>query len=128
MKKLTVTGMVVVGTLLAGCAAYRPVFDPKFIRDGAQFEVDLQECQNIASTQRFTTGQGAMIGTGLGAGIGGASGAAIGSIFGDAGRGAAAGAIGGAIGGLIRGAIEAQQVEREIVVNCMSGRGYRPLH
>jgi outer membrane lipoprotein SlyB len=111
--------MLFVAFALAGCA-YRPVVDPKR-SDMAKYETDLAECRQIAEKAP---------GAGAGAVVGAAGGYAVGQVFArttgrsnvanEAGRGAA---VLGAAGGAGAGA----KNKRQIIKNCMSGRGYAVL-
>ena len=103
----------------AGCA-YRPVVDPKRT-DMAKYETDLVECRQIAE-------QGP--GAGTGAAVGAVGGYAVGQVLArttgrsshanEAGRGAA---VLGAAGGAGAGA----KNKRQIIKNCMIGRGHPVL-
>lgn len=114
--------------LLAGCGAYRPVFDPKFIRDPVVFEADLAECQQLARSGGIDPATGAAVGAVAGAGLGAGIGAAAGAFARQAGRGAGVGAAIGGISGVLAGPAVAAQRERIIVTRCMIGRGYKPLY
>jgi outer membrane lipoprotein SlyB len=104
---------------LAGCA-YRPVVDPKR-SNMAKYESDLVECREIAEK-----GPGA----GTGALVGAAGGYAVGQVVArttgranvanEAGRGAG---VLGAVGGAGAGA----KSKRQIIKNCMTGRGHAVL-
>jgi outer membrane lipoprotein SlyB len=104
---------------MAGCA-YRPVVDPKR-SDMAKYESDLAECRQIAEKAP---------GAGTGAAVGAVGGYAVGQVLArttgranvanEAGRGAA---VLGAAGGAGSGA----KNKRQIIKNCMSGRGHAVL-
>lgn len=106
--------------LLAGCA-YRPVVDTKMSRNPERFDADLAECRQIAEG-----------GAGGGAVAGGAAGGAVigGALAVATGRsdriGQAAG--GGAVIGGARGAGASGREKREIVRNCLKGRGHAVLN
>lgn len=120
---------IVIGLLLiTGCGAYRPVFDPKFINDPVVFEADLATCQQLARSGGIDPATGAAVGAVAGAGLGAGIGAATGAFARQAGRGAGVGAAVGGISGVLAGAAAAAHRERVIVINCMTGRGYRPLY
>ena len=102
-----------------GCASYRPIVDTKGV-DMNKYEADLGECQQYA-TEVDPVGRAA-----AGAAAGAVIGAVIGSIFGNrrsAGQGAAAYGLLGGAGGGAQGAL----AQREIVIRCMVGRGYKVL-
>jgi outer membrane lipoprotein SlyB len=110
---------VLLATTLAGCA-YRPLVDPKR-SDMAKYESDLSECRQI-SEKAPGAGTGALAGAGAGYAVGqvfarttGRAGAAN-----EAGRGAA---VLGAAGGAGAGA----KNKRQIIKNCMTGRGHAVL-
>ena len=117
--KSTIVVSVCLAFGLASCA-YRPVVDPKR-SDMAKYETDLVECRQIAEKAP---------GAGAGAVVGAAGGYAVGQVFArttgrsnvanEAGRGAA---VLGAAGGAGAGA----KNKRQIIKNCMTGRGYAVL-
>lgn len=95
------------------------VVDPKSICKDCNYESDIQQCNDIA--QNNTNYAGNAIGN---AAAGAATGALICAVAGiDPGICAAGGATGGAIGGLGNEAITV----RQMVINCMRGRGYSVL-
>lgn len=106
--------------LLAGCQ-YRPVVDQKMSKNPERFDADLAECRQIAEG-----------GTGGGQVAGGAAGGAVvgGALAVATGRpdriGQAAG--GGAVIGGARGAGGSAREKREIVRNCLKGRGHAVLN
>lgn len=112
--------------VLAACAAqtYQPVIDPKGV-DMGKYEQDLQECRALAQQVDAAgdTAQNAL----LGAGVGAAGGAALGALSGDAGIGAATGAVLGAFGAGGASGIQKNEKQKQIIDNCLKGRGYRPL-
>lgn len=114
----TVTAMALV---LAGCARtnYQPVIDFGSSPAGSsRYPVDLAECQDLAAQRdpanaaAGTAIAGALLGAALGAVVGGGRGAAYG-----AGIGGIAGGASGGSAGLAN--------QRQIVANCLAGRGYR---
>jgi len=110
---------------LTGCAtAYTPVIDTKGI-DMVKYQQDLSECRAL-SDQVDAAEDGATDAL-IGAGIGAAAGAALGAISGDAGIGAATGATLGAFGGGGAGTMNALDRKKNIMNNCLSGRGYKVL-
>lgn len=114
--------------LLSSCAAYRPIFDPGFIRDPQAFERDLEECQEIARNGGVDPATGAVVGAVVGGGLGAGLGAALGAMGRNAGLGAGLGGVLGGFSGLAAGAAHTAQREWIIVTRCMAGRGYRPLY
>ena len=111
---------VTLAVLLAGCQ-YRPVVDQKMSRNPERFDADLAECRQIAEG-----------GGGGGQVAGGAAGGAVvgGALAIATGRpdriGQAAG--GGAVIGGARGAGASGKEKREIVRNCLKGRGHAVLN
>jgi len=111
---------VVLVLLLAGCQ-YRPVVDQKMSKNPERFDADLAECRQIAEG-----------GGGGGHVAGGAAGGAVvgGALAVATGRpdriGQAAG--GGAVIGGARGAGASGREKREIVRNCLKGRGHAVLN
>ena len=106
--------------ILAGCQ-YRPVVDQKMSKNPERFDADLAECRQIAEG-----------GAGGGAVAGGAAGGAVvgGALAVATGRpdriGQAAG--GGAVIGGARGAGASGSEKRQIVRNCLKGRGHAVLN
>jgi len=118
MKTKTVLTLALAG-MLAGCA-YRPVVDPKR-SDMAKYETDLAECRQIAD-QAPGAGAGALVGAGAGYAVGQVFARTTGrsNVANEAGRGAA---VLGAAGGAGSGA----RNKRQVIKNCMTGRGYAVL-
>ena len=105
---------------LAACSTYQPLVDTKGI-DMNLYAVDLADCQKFAGQVDPAAHAAA------GAVAGAVLGAAIGAIFGnrhDAGRGAAAYGVVGAG----TGAAEGATAQRNIILKCMAGRGYKVLY
>ncbi|MEL6688376.1 MAG: glycine zipper family protein [Pseudomonadota bacterium] len=105
--------------LITGCAssgaAYQPVVDgPK----GPAYQADLQDCQQLAETRQYDNADVRTSAT-VGAGIGGL----IGAVDGGVGEAAAGAVIGGLFGGGGE-ALETREERKEIVKNCMVGRGH----
>lgn len=110
---------------LAACATtYTPVVDTKGV-DMTKYQQDLNECRALAD-QVDAVEDGATDAA-IGAGVGAAGGAALGALSGDAGIGAATGAIIGAFGGGGAGAVNAKERQKNIMNNCLRGRGYKVL-
>lgn len=116
------------GLVLAGCAqSYQPVVDMKGV-DTAKYQQDLYECRQYA--EQVSPVERAAGGALLGA----AGGAALGAITGglasgvSAGSGAALGAAtGGAVGAGVGGVTGIEQ-QKQIIDNCLRGRGYNVLN
>ena len=103
---------------LAGCAAHpEPIIDTKGV-NMAQYEQDLEECNEFK--EPIKTEVGAAKGAAAGAAVGGATGAVTGN--------AAEGAGVGAIAGAARSAQLNEREKAEVVKNCLRGRGYRVLN
>jgi outer membrane lipoprotein SlyB len=104
---------------IAGCA-YRPVVDPKR-SDMARYETDLVECREIAD-KSHGAGAGALVGAGAGYAVGQVLARTTGRAnrANEAGRGAAV--LGGA-----SGAGAGARNKRQIIKNCMTGRGHAVL-
>ncbi|MFA6279280.1 MAG: glycine zipper domain-containing protein [Bdellovibrionales bacterium] len=114
-----------VSVLLAGCATtYTPVVDTKGI-DAVKYQQDLGECRAL-SDQVDAAENGATDAL-IGAGVGAAAGAALGAISGNAGMGAATGATIGAFGGGGAGTMSSLDRKKNIMNNCLKGRGYKVL-
>lgn len=109
---------------LTGCANsganYRPLVDSQGV-DMARYEGDLRDCQQYA-TQVAGAAENAAIGAAVGAIFGAVLAAAAGSRYD---RHATARV--GAVTGAAAGAAEGETDQRNIIRNCMSGRGYRVL-
>ena len=117
MKKLIAVAVVL---SVAGCASYRPIVDMQG-KDANLYERDLQACQSIAA-QVSPEGHavaGAVIGAGLSALL-----ATVGGRGYD--RGASA-RMGGVLGAAAGGG-EGAQAQRNIIINCLRGRGYNALY
>ncbi|WP_218044147.1 hypothetical protein [Kiloniella majae] len=106
--------------LLGGCsntgADYRPIVDGG---DSAAYESDLSECAVVADQRGYLNGDvqnAALLGTGLGAIVGGLS---------DGWGGALVGGVIGAAGGAGAEAWDTQDERKQIVKNCMKGRGHK---
>jgi len=127
-RKLSYLSIGAAVFLLGGCAtggaAYEPIVDgPK----DAQYAQDLSECQQLAEQREYLNGD-----TKTKAAVGGATGALIGLSHNNRygrkrrsdGDAALAGAITGALLGGTRGAMQTRQERKNIVRNCVAGRGY----
>ncbi|BBK30329.1 hypothetical protein STHU_09630 [Allostella humosa] len=120
MGKISVVA-IATALLLGGCARtnYQPVVDFGSSPAGpGRYHADLAECQDLAAQRdpanaaAATAVAGALLGAALGAVVGGGRGAAFG-----AGLGGISGGASGGSAGLAN--------QRQIVANCLSGRGYR---
>lgn len=115
------TSLLLLTLGLVGCAYNRPPIVDMAGVDVAAWQRDLQECEAYADQVQVAAQAGS------GAAAGAVVGAAVGAVFGNsttAARGAGAGAVSGAAGGTSRGFAERRQVVR----NCLLGRGYRVLN
>ena len=105
---------------VAGCSGYRPIVDGQG-RDMSNYEYDLRDCQNYA---RQVDGAGR---TGGGALAGAAFGAVLGLVGGGNSTGIAQAAGVGAVTGAAAGGVSTAASQKQIIRNCMVGRGYRVL-
>lgn len=112
-----ILGLIALGGCASSGAAYEPIVDGP---TGAVYQADLQDCQNLAETRQYDNGD-TRTAAAIGAGIGGIAGLAENGNLGEAAVGAL---IGGVIGGG-GGALETREERKEIVLNCMVGRGHR---
>jgi outer membrane lipoprotein SlyB len=127
--------ILILGGLLCGCAAKRPVLYPNhhLTLVGSQgAEADIDACMELARGYGAGASAGGEIAkdTTTGAAVGGATGAAVGAVLGNFGKGAAAGAAGGAAGALTRGVIRSGDPDptfRRFVEKCLRDKGYEPI-
>ncbi|MDY0272034.1 MAG: glycine zipper family protein [Advenella sp.] len=105
---------------VAGCSGYRPIVDGQG-RDMSNYEYDLRDCQNYA---RQVDGAGR---TGGGALAGAAFGAVLGLVGGGNSSNIAQAAGVGAVTGGAAGGVSTAASQKQIIRNCMVGRGYRVL-
>jgi outer membrane lipoprotein SlyB len=105
--------------LAAGCAARSPIVDMKGV-DEQRYQADLAECREYAK-QAPGAGGGAAGGALVGAGVGYVLGQAVGA------RDPSAIGRGGAVVGGAKGAGRGAQSRRQVVANCLKGRGYKVL-
>lgn len=107
--------------VLAGCANVGP--NHTVIVDGgdlSHYESDLSACQELASTRGYINAE-TKADAGIGAGIG---------ILAGAGGGLGEAIAGAAVGALVGGgssALGARQEMKNIVIQCMQGRGYNTV-
>lgn len=126
MKKYMRSGVAILAsvTLLGGCAStgtgsnFRPIVDSKGV-DLNRYEADLQECQAYAKSSPNAGKSGAG-----GAAVGAALGLALALIGGD--KKLASAGTGAVIGGAA-GAAAGEGSQRDIIRNCLTGRGYKVL-
>jgi outer membrane lipoprotein SlyB len=122
MKHLLFTTAALAGLFLAGCANTGATYDP--IADGAvraAYADDLESCQKLATMRGYAnddTKTSAVIGAGLGALAGIAD-----DDINDT-EGAIAGAVVGAVVGGGAGMLETRGQRRQVVIDCMKGRGH----
>lgn len=116
---------LIVALLASACAAYEPTIDRAMMPAGRSYDQDLAECRAYAD--QVSTGGRTAGGTAVGAAFGAALGAIIGAFTGSAGTGAAIGASTGGLTGAASGASGAETDKRQIVANCLRGRGYSVL-
>jgi len=115
--------ILIATVLLAACAAeprHSVIIDKQGV-DMNQYYHDLDQCASYAEEVR--TGANTATGAGRGAVVGGA----IGGIL-AGGDGAAKGAGVGAVTGGAKGYAGSEQEQRQVVKNCMRGRGYKVLN
>ena len=122
-RSLTLMALSVATVSLSACAsggaAYRPIVDGP---QDAAYTSDLGECRQVAESRDYLNSD-TRTSAAIGAGIGGLIGLADSdnADFGDFVGGAIVGAL---LGGGDR-ALETRQERKEIVLNCMAGRGHR---
>ena len=115
-----ISSTVFLAVLVAGCTGYRPVVDGQG-RDMSNYEYDLRDCQNYA---RQVDGAGR---TGGGALAGAAFGAVLGLVGGGNSTGIAQAAGVGAVTGAAAGGVSTAASQKQVIRNCLIGRGYRVL-
>ena len=126
MKAYSRSALAVISmaAILTGCATtgtgsnFRPIVDNKGV-DLNRYEADLLECQEYAKKTPNAGKSGAG-----GAAVGAALGLALALIGGDK-KLASAGA-GAVVGGAV-GASAGETSQRDIIRNCLTGRGYKVL-
>ena len=117
MKKVLYT-LPLAALMLGGCAQTGAEFRPHVDRPSANYEADLQQCQDLAKQRGYL--QGDSVGETM---LGAAGGTAIGAIA-DGWSGAWIGALIGTGVGAVDGAYQAKDDRKNIVIKCMKGRGY----
>lgn len=116
---------ILLSLCLAACAqSYEPIIDMKGV-DEAKYRQDLSECRAYAE-EVSPAGEAAKSG-GIGAALGAALGAIAGAFTGGAGRGAAIGASVGGVGGAASGVGQGVSDQKQVIRNCLRGRGYSVL-
>lgn len=125
LRPLYLVGLGALVLTLPACATnsgatYTPIVDgPRT----ASFQSDLSDCQSVARQRNYINGD-----TQNDAMLGAAAGALIGGIEADSGdtlEGILAGAVIGGLFGGAESAYDARGERRDIVINCMAGRGHR---
>ncbi len=104
-----------------GAANYTPIIDAPA---GPQLQADLADCQSLAAQNSVfndNTLATALVGAGVGALVGLSSGYDV-----DAEDALVGAAIGGAAGGGA-GVFQGRSGQKDIVIRCMAGRGYKVL-
>lgn len=118
---LTAALMLLSPTVTTGALAqtYQP-----YQQVSGNYNQDLAECQSYAN--QVSPAQDAAVGALGGAATGAALGAISGALFKgfSAGEGAAVGAAAGGVLGLAGGAYTGTQNQKQVLNNCMRGRGY----
>ncbi|MEO5957101.1 MAG: glycine zipper family protein [Nitrospiraceae bacterium] len=130
-------GFLIIGFLIAGCAAPKPILYPNAHLQQVGEEVadrDIAECREMATDAGATASQGkggqVAGGTAAGGAIGSASGAVGGAVVGHPGRGAMVGAAAGATGGFLRRLFRRSppsNAYKQFVQRCLKERGYDPV-
>lgn len=128
--------LVGIATLLAGCAAPKPILYPNahYQSVGADAaERDIEECKELAKDAGATPSQGktgqVAGNTVAGGAVGAAAGAVGGAVVGHPGRGAMVGSASGATAGFLRGLFRrspSSQAYVNYVNRCLKERGYEP--
>ncbi len=118
-KKAAIPLIIVLGASVAACSntagRYQPIVDGP--RD-AQYAADVSSCQDLASERSYANGDvktSALVGAGLGTLLGAVEEGGEGAIVG--------GLLGSAIGGGAT-AWEARSERKNIILECMRGRGH----
>lgn len=122
MKNVFLPVMLVLGLAVAGCANTGAKYEP--INDGpkaAGYAGDLSECQALATERSYVNGDMKTDAV-IGAGIGAIAGLADDDVSDT--EGIIAGAIVGAVAGGAANMPETQEQRRQIVIECMQGRGH----
>ena len=121
-------GFVAGTVMLAGCASVteqNPILDTK-MSDMTNYNADLGECRQIAT--QVDIGKSAMTSGAIGAAVGATIGAVVGLFDKDSLETAlGVGALSGALGGGVKGALGTFDKRKEVVAECLKGRGYRVL-
>lgn len=105
-------------------SAFAQTYQPYQQVGAGTYNQDLAECQSYAN--QVSPVQDAAVGALGGAATGAALGAVSGALFNgfSAGEGAAVGAAAGGVLGLAGGAYTGNQNQKQVLNNCMRGRGY----
>ncbi len=123
MQKTTILSSLLASLAVTACAntgaAYEPIVDGPV---SESYAADLASCQQLATEHAYlnaNTRTDALIGAGIGA-IAGVADDEVSDT-----EGAVAGAVVGAIAGAGAGAAEVHEERRQIVIECLQGRGHR---
>ena len=127
--------LALVGLMMSGCGAKRPVLYPNAYFEQAGPEAakaDIQACMQLAEEHVGSSRGGQVAKRGAkGAAVGAAAGAAVTAVLGgDVGKSAAAGAAGGGAGGATAGLFDAAEPEpvfRGFVEKCLQDKGYQVI-
>jgi hypothetical protein len=121
MKKIST--LIIVTLILQGCAGaqYRPLVDTKNV-DLNTYDADLKECQEFAQGE-MGAAKSAAAGATLGAIFGAVLLAALGGNNRQIGMGAAAGGISAGVSAGAAG----EHNQRNVIKQCLAGRGYSVL-
>lgn len=131
MNKSVWISAITASLLLSGCASqsgWTPTVDPYNDRNANRINIDMQECQQLATHASGGTAKETAIGAGVGGLIGAAGGAALGAVVGSPGTGAALGAAVGGIGGGAKQGIESDQKYKNAYTSCMRQRGHNVIN
>lgn len=122
MKPIHLSAFAACGLVLAACANSGARYEP--VADGptsVTYAADLEACQALATERDYVNGDtrnNALIGAGLGA-LAGVADDEVNDT-----EGAITGAIVGAVAGAGGTMIETRSERRDIVIDCMKGRGH----
>lgn len=123
MKNFIFIATAIGALAITGCANTGATYDP--IADGpvsVSYAADLESCQQLATERRYINDD-AKTNAVIGAGLGALAGIADDDVSDT--EGAIAGAVVGALAGGGVGIVETREQRRQIVIECMKGRGHR---
>jgi hypothetical protein len=101
------------------------MIDARTVDDPGRYQADLAECRAYA--EQVSPVEEAAGSAVVGAALGAALGAITGAFTGSAGTGAALGGALGGTTGAAGGAFSGAEGQRDVIRNCLSGRGYSVL-